>query len=1731
MKNKHKGKSAENGGIAVVGMSCRFPGADHYRTFWSNLINGVSSITEVPKERWDIDQHYSPDFDAPGKSISKWGGFLENIDSFDNRFFNISSREAKTMEPQQRLLLEECWRCVEDSGISLGELRSRVTSVYIGVISMNYYQTDPAVSNTANNFSTTGNYSSILSNRLSYHFGFRGISLILDTACASSMIAVNLAKQSIKQGESDFSLVGAINLSYSPVKYLLLSKSRLLSPDGKCRTFDKDANGYVPGEGVAALLLQPLHQAVRDGNEIYGVLKGSATNHVGQARALTAPSVNSYTDLLLNAYKNSKVDPASIGYIESYSTGTSIGDPIEVEGLTRAFRHHTDMKGFCHIGSLKANIGHLEATSGIASLIKVLLIFKYKKIPPTLNVEHLNPLIDFDDSPFRLVQKLTDWHPPENQPRRAGISSVGFGGVNTHIVLEEYLGEEVKQLEQAPRKNQFFLLSAKSRNSLDALLKSWKQYVQSEDFLRYSLDEICHTLRKGRESFPYRFALLVSDKETLKQELEKSEIPSLMHTQKRDLLLKIGNPPSIDFNQFCNCFQDNAAFREAISECKNAISEVIYQDLIENPSGTADRFNKLYGFSILYLMVKMILDHGNAPDLLCGEGIGQWVALSICGIATLKECLHGILNPEVLTEMVLKRPEIPFYLQSNDIILYPFYFDERYREKLLQEVEIPNELLFHYIQKANLLLKNQFTFKKSIDEWRESLEGEEKKDLNALLEENQWWENNDPQTRSDKALTLIIILNCLRDLNRKWDLTDKDDMLPVSIQEILDLLTDQLITTEELVRLFRTGNDGINSILDQFHARQHGLDQNKPYTLLRSMNKTLHELSGNEHWIESFGKEAIPMDRLNHFLTISIGTLSVQQAKEDNLKLEMSEEVEKQFSILLLNLWQHGVNPDWKEYFQSNVTRKAASLPVYCFDRKKFWIDDEALQEIPEEEEAPFRGSSLTRLLDHSERFVCPFQLHRDWILQDHRIANFHVIPDSLMLDLVFEAYRQSDQVINLITDMVIWKSGIIQSRSAVIVSLEKGNGFFEIIDPSGLLCSGQAKTIEIPNQSAIDPEGLKQSEVIDSESIYNYFANIGYHYGAGLRVIQSLWYGEGFTLFELKPRKSIDPSLTNFDPCILDGVFQCVIRIGEERRENLDKNSLLLPYQIGSLKFHSPLENNCYVVVENKNLRFENNDLIVSVNVYDQEGILALELQETKLKHVFSENLQIIPDVERERMQREGMLTRFFSPAWASVENVQPKNGNYGDEDFLIFSGKGGIAEYLASILNSQGITPLVVYLGESYQKTDAYHYRINPNRIEDVTRIFQNLSPSNGESDSNRTLNIFYFPTFGVQKISTLNINEIIKSQETGIYPFFQLSKAIHNRFQHQQVKITIPTLDCFITDPKDMGGGFVNGGITGLSKVLELENRQLSVKQIDFSSSDQQSARSICDILLQEHFNSSQDREIAIRGQEKLVKQLQAVPPSATSIVGNVFRENSVYIIVGKVKQPGLALAIDILSKTDAKVILLDKVEPDEQTKDQLSKLAGFAHQLEHHLVDICNLNELNNILEHIRNHYKKISGIIHTDGLMRSKHLAYDGLQFFQEVSAQKILGLMNLHEATKEDDLDFFIVFSSIISIIGDFGQAGYAAVNSFLDYFIQHRKQQGGKGRSIGINWPAWEDIPGHQHQIAQQLELRGILSIETTQGLKVIEQILRNSTDHVVVVVDDNETNNFAEIILNSGN
>ncbi len=600
--------------IAIIGLGCRFPmGANDPEAFWRLLRDGVHAISEVPRDRWDVDAYYDPDPSAPGKMYTRYAGFLDRVDTFDPHFFGIAPREAVSMDPQQRLLLEVTWEALEHAGIVPERLLGSLTGVFIGISTSDYALLQAAGhidTGRIDAYSGTGNASSIASGRLSYTLGLQGPNMAVDTACSSSLVALHLACQSLRNGEAHLALAGGVNAILSPGTTINFSKARMLAADGHCKTFDAAADGYVRGEGCGMVVLKRWSEAIADGDNILALIRGSAINQDGRSNGLTAPNGPAQEDVIRRALAAANVAPHEVDYVEAHGTGTALGDPIEVHALKNVMSRDRTPEHPLYLASVKTNIGHLEAAAGMAGLIKVVLALQHGEIPAHLHFKQLNPHITLENFPLVIPTATQAWA-RNGKPRIAGLSSFGFSGTNTHIVLQganegqgAKKGNEAKEPtdKEQSTKHHLLCLTAKNETSLRALAQRYADHLATHTEL--ALADLCYSALTSRSQFEQRVALIGENVEAMHAQLAafaKGESTAhVVHSKAQEspkiaFLFTGQGAQYVDMGR--ELYETQPIFREALNKCDELLRpylevpllSVLYDSPLEGGQGGVGR--------------------------------------------------------------------------------------------------------------------------------------------------------------------------------------------------------------------------------------------------------------------------------------------------------------------------------------------------------------------------------------------------------------------------------------------------------------------------------------------------------------------------------------------------------------------------------------------------------------------------------------------------------------------------------------------------------------------------------------------------------------------------------------------------------------------------------------------------------------------------------------------------------------------------------------------------------------------------------------------------------------------------------------------------------------------------------------------------------------------------------------------------------------------------------------
>ncbi len=679
-KSQFKRKSRENTEIAVIGMSGRFPGAKDVNTFWQNLRDGVESISTFSDR--ELESSGIDPAMLSNNQYVKAGAVLEDVELFDASFFGFNAREAEIMDPQHRLFLECAWEAIESAGYNTETYKGAI-AVFAGVGISNYLlfnlNQNPNILESVGRFQVLiGNDKDFLPTRVSYKLNLKGPSINVQTACSTSLVAVHLACQSLLSGESDIALAGGISIRLPQKTGYLYQEGGILSPDGHCRAFDARSQGTISGNGVGIVVLKPLVDALADGDCIHAIIKGSAINNDASLKVgYTAPSVDGQEAVISEALAIGAIKPDTVTYIETHGTGTTLGDPIEIAALTQAFRNITDAKGFCAIGSLKTNVGHLDAAAGVAGLIKTVMALKHKLLPPSLHFEEPNPKIDFANSPFYVNTSLCEWK-TNGMPRRAGVSSFGIGGTNAHVIIEE---SPVVEVSGKSRSWFLLVLSAKSDSALDTATTNLVKHLEQHPDTNFA--DVAYTYQVGRSVFNYRRMLVcqnLEDAEIALSSLDPKRVfTSFQESKERPVVFMFSGQGAQYVNMGVELYENEPTFREQVDLCSELLKPYLGIDLRHVLYPSEEQVEAALSelkqtaitqpalFVIEYALAKLWRSWGVHPQAMIGHSIGEYVAACLSDVFSLEDALALVVARGQLMQKLPLGSMLAVPLSENEV--------------------------------------------------------------------------------------------------------------------------------------------------------------------------------------------------------------------------------------------------------------------------------------------------------------------------------------------------------------------------------------------------------------------------------------------------------------------------------------------------------------------------------------------------------------------------------------------------------------------------------------------------------------------------------------------------------------------------------------------------------------------------------------------------------------------------------------------------------------------------------------------------------------------------------------------------------------------------------------------------------------------------------------------------------------------------------------------------------
>ena len=1191
--------------VAIVGMSCRFPGADHYDAFWENLIAGKNLIGETPLSRWDWREHVAVSGSGAGEH-ARWAGYTSAPEMFDAAFFGISPREAERMDPQQRVVLEQAWHCIQDAGKDPRTLMGQQVGVYIAAGGFDYKEIQEAHSASPEGHEATGVHNSIIANRVSYFFNLTGPSVVVDTACSSSLVAIQQAVSALQLGQCDSALVGGVGLLLTPTTFIRFGKMGMLSPTGQCRAFDADANGYVRGEGVGMVMLKPLDQALADGDRIWGVIKSVAINHGGRARSLTSPSALAQAKLIVDAVQQAEIPVQSINFIETHGTGTPLGDPIEIHGLTRAFNQLEKQGALalspqsCGLGAVKASIGHLECAAGMAGLIKVLLAMKHRVLPGHANFSSLNPRIKLADSPFYVVDGNRHWAPALDEagnefPLRAGISSFGFGGVNGHLIVEE--PPRGAALAPALAEGASLLsLSAASPDSLRALAADYAQRLAA-DPARYAL--LCAAANQAQPGLRYRKALVSTSAQALRQQLLALQDGAIKPARSdRKLAFVFSGQGAQYAGMGAQLYQQNAAFKQALDDCEARLLPLLGRPLLalmfnrEQQDIHLTEYTQPALFALEYGLSKMWQSMGIQPDFIIGHSIGELVGA----------CVAGVLSLDDAIKIVVARGRLMGSISALGKMAAIFASETQVRELLaplslavdIAAVNGPNSIILSGSAAAVEAAVAAFAAR-----------GIDSRYLNV--------------SQAFHSSLMEPILASFRDQFKGIRLAEPRIKL-------ISNLTGQLET-----ELFATADYWVN------HLRN-----------------TVNFQAGVESLIQQGVTDWLEIGPSSMLLNLAKRTLD-QQGCEARLIESMKPDEEAKTTLLgaLAALFEAGCDPQWSSVC-GKVNPGCVDLPRYPFDRQAYWVP---LQQKPAKRLQAVAGSAMPgRQLPLALASLACFEADpiADFgaYLLDHQVKGFSLMPAAGFIACASSALARAGVNPEGLTlaQLKFLQPFHLQQEGAELQTLLTRNAQAWQIQIAGraggdddwtiyATADGLADAVAQP-AARLDRAQLDQFKLIASIPQADFYRQChakGLEYGPAFRpVVQAIEsnarvYGHLHLPQDCPP---LGEDTAAIHPSLLDGALQLVTLLAATTEQKIP-----LPVAVSRFRLYARGDSYLYAIAEHQDAQRQ----LANITLYNQEGALVGFIEGLEYRWVAAAQIAPAPSAAAGDC--------YFTPAWQARE------------------------------------------------------------------------------------------------------------------------------------------------------------------------------------------------------------------------------------------------------------------------------------------------------------------------------------------------------------------------------------------------------------------------------------------------------------------------------------------------
>jgi amino acid adenylation domain-containing protein len=1327
--------------IAIIGMACRFPGgANDPARFWTMLRDGREGIGEVPADRWDIDAFYDADPDAPGKMYTRTGGFLDRpVDRFDARFFGIAPREASGMDPQQRLLLELAWEGLEDAAITPDRVAGSRTGVFVGIAApdFNVRQLRNGSLQRADAYSATGNAFSVAAGRISYLLGLQGPNLALDTACSSSLVAVAMAVQSLRDGHADMALAGGVNLMLAPETTVGMCKLRALAPDGRCKTFDAAADGYVRGEGGGLLVLKRLSDALAAGDRIRALVRGVAVNHDGRSSGLTVPNASAQQAVIRAALADAGLDPDRVDYLEAHGTGTELGDPIELRAAHAVLGRGRDAGRPLVVGSVKTNVGHVEAAAGIAGIVKTVLSLEHEQIPPHLHLENPTPHVDWDAMPVVVPTAGLPW-PRGERPRVGAVSSFGFSGTNAHVVLEEapVRGEERgKRKEEredgrqvrigsphdsaftahdagARRGHHLLPLSAKSEPALRELAGRYAEHLAGA---ADPLVDICHTAGTGRAHFEHRLAVVGASAEEVRERLlshvRGAEGPGIRAGE-----VPPGDPPKVAFlftgqgAQYIGMgrqlWETEPRFRATLERCDALLRPHMERPLLSvlfPAAGGEDEAARLLEqtaytqpalFALEYALADLWQHCGIRPHALLGHSVGEYVAACIAGVFTLEEAL----------ELVAHRGRLMQALPGGGAMAAVFAPAEQV-EAAIRPYAARLSIAAHNAPENTVVSGDA----DALDRLLEELGGRGVQAKRLRVSHAFHSPRMEPVLEGFRAVAERVAYRAPRlrvVSNRTGQLAGPDD----------------LTRAEYWVRHLREPvrfRDGIEAL--RAEGVQLFLEVGPGTTLLGLAQQCLSTEEAAP------GSSSIPQSAIRNPQSY---LPSLRPGRPDGEQLLES----------LGALYTAGVEPDWSA-LDRHLAPHRVGVPTYPFQGERHWPDEQAatatrIVSAPSGRH-PLLGRRLRSPALREIVFGAEVDTARFPLAGDHRVFGATLFPATGYVEAAIAAAGEAFgweacEVADLtIREPLVLDAGAGRLLQVILAEDADGEGAstaFRIAsapDEDDAVWTeharGRLRPIDAGLPGVADIDGLRAAYPTprDVAAIYDAFHQVGIEYGPGFRGVRESWAGEDgrSALARLEIAVGDDPHSAAYrlHPGLLDAGLQTIAAALPPPADGAD--AIFLPTGFGRLRFTGRAGFAAWAEVRLGSAVDDTDSLTADLRLCDDAGRVVVEIHDMRLTRASRETLM--------RGARAPLHDWLYRAAWRPVPRRPPAADGAAAQlagTWLLIADAAGVSERLAERIQRSGGRAVVVEQGAPLARAGD-RWAVDPDRPDELGRAFDEV------------------------------------------------------------------------------------------------------------------------------------------------------------------------------------------------------------------------------------------------------------------------------------------------------------------------------------------------------------------------------------------------------------------------